>query len=344
MHSSKGSLPELEPAKLRAAEPATILLVYDCATWRDAARAHFDAEAFTTLDANSLNAALETARLASLNLIVCDRMIADLDPGALCQRLQADPYTADVPLLLLTAATGDEQAVIEAIEAGAAECLPLHAPTALVRKKAARLIAQHQETRARRVAEAKYRDLIETLPAIVYVADAEPPYTTTYVSSKTAMLGYTPDEWYRRPDMWLSLLHPDDAARVMRETEAARAAGQEAEYEYRMIARDGAVHWFHDKGRFVFDKDGRALCGQGVMIDITERKRMEEALRRHEERFRLLIENSYDIVTILERDGTIRYESPSIERLVGYRPEALIGRSVFEFIHPDDLQSVLVAL
>jgi two-component system, cell cycle sensor histidine kinase and response regulator CckA len=66
----------------------------------------------------------------------------------------------------------------------------------------------------------------------------------------------------------------------------------------------------------------------------------EESLRNSEKRFRSLIENVLDIITILNRDGTISYESPSVERVLGYKPEELIGRPVFEFIHPDDLQNV----
>src|SRR5437763_11492703 len=59
--------------------------------------------------------------------------------------------------------------------------------------------------------------------------------------------------------------------------------------------------------------------------------------------FRLLTENSLDIISILEPDGTIRYESPSVARILGYQPEELVGRSAFEFIHPDDLADVAKA-
>ena len=61
------------------------------------------------------------------------------------------------------------------------------------------------------------------------------------------------------------------------------------------------------------------------------------ALQHREEHFRALIENSSDIVTILDADGIIRYHSPSTERLMGYAREALVGRRVFELVHPDDL-------
>jgi diguanylate cyclase (GGDEF)-like protein/PAS domain S-box-containing protein len=71
------------------------------------------------------------------------------------------------------------------------------------------------------------------------------------------------------------------------------------------------------------------------------RRRAEEALRENERRFRSLIERSSDIITVIDRDGTILYESPSIERLLGRTPGELIGTKLQQHIHPDDVAAVL---
>jgi PAS domain S-box-containing protein len=81
-----------------------------------------------------------------------------------------------------------------------------------------------------------------------------------------------------------------------------------------------------------------------VLATAVERGRAEDALRQSEEHFRSLTENASDIVTILGDDGIIRYTSPSVQRLLGYRTSDLLGRNAFEFIHPDDLAPVLEAL
>jgi len=78
----------------------------------------------------------------------------------------------------------------------------------------------------------------------------------------------------------------------------------------------------------------------GSVRDITEYNQAEVALRQSEAKFRSLIQNSSDIIGIIEIDGTIRYESPSIERILGYKPEELIGKNALEFIHPDDTSEI----
>jgi PAS domain S-box-containing protein len=76
------------------------------------------------------------------------------------------------------------------------------------------------------------------------------------------------------------------------------------------------------------------------------RKRLEaeQALRQKEERFRSLIENGLDIITVLDAEGVIDYESPSIERILGYKPETLIGKNLIQYIHPEDQSHVLKTL
>jgi diguanylate cyclase (GGDEF)-like protein/PAS domain S-box-containing protein len=82
-------------------------------------------------------------------------------------------------------------------------------------------------------------------------------------------------------------------------------------------------------------EDGERLF-TGVMRDVTERKEGEKAIKESEERFRSLVQNTSEIITILEADGTIRYVSPAVERVMGYKPEEQVGINAFASVHPED--------
>lgn len=94
----------------------------------------------------------------------------------------------------------------------------------------------------------------------------------------------------------------------------------------------------------IMDETGKIYNVIHVARDITRHKQMEDTLRRNEEHFRSVTENVLDIITVLDTYGTISYESPSVERVLGYKPEELIGKNAFELIHPEDLPGVMGAL
>ncbi|MGH7553644.1 MAG: PAS domain S-box protein, partial [Longimicrobiales bacterium] len=99
--------------------------------------------------------------------------------------------------------------------------------------------------------------------------------------------------------------------------------------------KDGRV--FDRRSGPVTSDDGHYYGRIWFFRDITDRKQSERQLRQREEYFRSLIENGGDIIGIIDPEGVIRYDSPSVERVLGYTPRQLAGRSVFEFLHPDDV-------
>jgi PAS domain S-box-containing protein len=86
--------------------------------------------------------------------------------------------------------------------------------------------------------------------------------------------------------------------------------------------------------------DARQQAYVVVARDVTQRRATEQALRASEERARALIEHARDIVAVLAADGTVLYESPAVERVLGFRPEEMVGRSGYDFVHPDDAAGI----
>lgn len=131
-----------------------------------------------------------------------------------------------------------------------------------------------------RRAELRYRSLVESLPAIVYIDELDERASNVYTSPRTEpMLGYTARDWQEVPDFWVAILHPEDRDRAVSAQRLHVESGEPFEQTYRLIARDGRVVWVRDVATVVTDEDGTPLYSQGFLLDITEQKRAEERLR-----------------------------------------------------------------
>lgn len=231
MKSVKSLLSENKMVAPCLIESSSILLVNDHPSWLEAARTILDSHEFIISSADSLESAQEMARALPPDLIVSDLAISGMSCADICRRLKAEPCLTDVPILLITSPSGDDQSLIEGMEAGADDCLHITASGVLIRKKAERLISQFKEKRA-----------------------------------------------------------------------------------------------------------------SESLSDIAEHNFVEKELRSGDERFRLLLENSSEVISIIGTDGGVRYQSPSIKQVLGYEPEEMIGKSAFALVHPDDQQKAAETL
>jgi PAS domain S-box-containing protein len=138
------------------------------------------------------------------------------------------------------------------------------------------------------VAEAKYRSLVERLPAVSYTVNdprrpddpSEGLVPDEYVSPQIQdLIGCSPDEWLADQTAWRRYVHPDDVAMVIDRWHRDSAAGDLFDLEYRMVAKDGRVVWVHDQAALVREVSGEPHLWQGIMLDVTERREAEEALK-----------------------------------------------------------------
>ncbi|HEY9619542.1 MAG TPA: PAS domain-containing protein, partial [Crinalium sp.] len=177
------------------------------------------------------------------------------------------------------------------------------------------------------------------IPGAVYRCEGTGTWTMQFISDAIeAISGYPASDFIQdRVRPFSSIIHSEDVALLQEAAQKALPQQQIYVVEYRILHADGRVRWVYDKGQGVFDAEGQLLWFDGVIFDISDRKQIEEALQSSEERFRSLVQNSTDITTVLSEDGTILYQSPSIERILGYSPEIFVGRYAFDWLHPDDL-------
>jgi PAS domain S-box-containing protein len=199
-----------------------------------------------------------------------------------------------------------------------------------------------------REAETKYRTLVERIPAITYTAEFGETAAWLYVSPQIeAILGFTPHEWMVRPNLWSRRLHPEDRDRVLADEQQSQDTGVPMLCEYRLLTKQGRVVWVRDESVVAKSADGQPLL-QGVMLDITERKRAEGQLREAEARYRTLVEQIPAITYIDSYEGVpgqyrTTYVSPQIESMLGYSSKDFMDKPDLwpTLIHPADRDRVL---
>ncbi len=129
-------------------------------------------------------------------------------------------------------------------------------------------------------AEARYRTLVEQIPAITFIASLDGSNEELYVSPQIeALLGWTAEEWLETPTLWFGRLHPDDRKRWQEDFSQLCLFGMRFGAEYRLYRRDGRMIWVRGEAQVVRDADGMPIFIQGIVYDITERKGAEEVLR-----------------------------------------------------------------
>ncbi len=199
-----------------------------------------------------------------------------------------------------------------------------------------------QAEKALREAETKYRTLVEHMPAIVYVDLANESRNTIYINSQVQkMLGYSPEDWIAKPDLCIDIVHPEDSERMWKELDESEARGRFA-CDYRYIAKDGHIVWVRDEAVLIKNEGERPSVWQGVMLDITAQKQAEEALRKSEERYKLMAWATKDAVWDWDIQANQVWWGEGLQKIFHYSSEMTQTNSEwwFDHIHRDDQAKV----
>jgi PAS domain S-box-containing protein len=183
-----------------------------------------------------------------------------------------------------------------------------------------------------RQSETQYRELIETMPDGVYKSSHEGKFLEVN-PALVKILGYDSKEELLGIDIKIQLYFEEED----RESAALEESLKEMA-TFRLKKKNGSEVWVEDNGRHVADTDGNIMYHEGILRDITERKRAEDALRRSEIKHGKMVANIGDIIVIIDKEGINRYKSPNVEKWFGWKPDELIGFSAWDNIHPDDLE------
>ena len=274
--------------------------------------------------------ALETFRP---DVVLSDYSLPRFDGmKALKLALQHAPLT---PLIIWTGSIS-EDAAVDCVKAGASNYI-LKDNLKRLGPAILRALEEKELLAARKQAEQKYQSIFENSMEGIFQSSPDGRYLSLnpamahlygYVSPRDMIesIQNIATQIYVEPEkrsLFVSLLETQDRVE---------------HFEARNYRKDGSIIWTSTSARTVRDQDGKILYYEGFLQDITQSKSVEEALQQSEKRFRALIENGLDDISLLAVDGTLLWESPSTIRNLGYEPDKYVGRNIFELMHPEDLE------
>src|SRR5205085_790381 len=189
-----------------------------------------------------------------------------------------------------------------------------------------------QAEAALRRSEDRLRLVIDTIPMMAW--SVQPDGTVDFVNRR--WLDYTGLSFEEEIERPTRAIHPEDLPRVIEKWRADMAAGRASEDEMRMQGADGEYRWFLVRTAPLRDEQGNIVKWYGVSIDIQERKQAEAALRRSEDRLRLVIETIPAMVFTALPDGSVDFVNPRWLQYMGLSLEDVRDWGWKDTIHPED--------
>ncbi len=188
---------------------------------------------------------------------------------------------------------------------------------------------------ALKLSQRNYESLVNTVEGIVWEADAQ-TLAISFVSQEAErLLGYPLQQWLDEPTFWKNHIHPDDRDWAVEFCVSSTAQGKDHDLEYRMLAADGRVVWVRDLVRIVFE-NGAPKKLRGIMVEITQVKQVESALRESESQLRSIVETTPECVKVIDRNGTLlKINKAGLEMAECDQVDSILGLSVYDLVAPE---------
>ncbi|MEZ4599812.1 MAG: PAS domain S-box protein [Syntrophotaleaceae bacterium] len=176
--------------------------------------------------------------------------------------------------------------------------------------------------------------VVENSPAVLFLWKAEDGWPVELVSDNVKQFGYAPEDFLSGALTYASIIHPDDLERVTREVgESCEKGADQLQLEYRIVTREGEVRWINEHSHIERDTSGSVKTFEGIVIDVTERKRMEEELYNSREKYQSMVEAFDGFIYICSQDYRIEFMNP---KLVEWTGKDAVGQLCYKTLHGRD--------
>lgn len=288
----------------------------------------------------SAGEACKVLQKEEINLVLLDLSLPD--SNGLQSYEIVDEYAGSIPIVVLTGLI-DMEIALETMASGAQDYLIKgEFDEKLLEKSIQYSIERKKSQESLRESIDRYKFVTRVTNDVVWDMNLSSKTILWAEENMRRVFGYDIQNGETDFDFWSDKIHPDDRDRVVKNLldVCNDQKSDQWEDEYRFMRSNGEYAYVLDQGYLLY-VNGKSIRMIGSMQDITERKLAELKLLDSEKRFRSLVQNGSDMIKILDNKGIFTFSSPSVEKVLGYRQEEIVGQSTFDFIHPDDLQDIL---
>ncbi len=284
--------------------------------------------------------AIKTLQNENINLVLLDLSLPD--SNGLQSYESINEYAASIPIIVLTGLI-DMEVALETMASGAQDYLIKgEFDEKLLDKSIQYSIERKKSQENLRESNERYKFVTKATNDVVWDMNLETKRILWAGESLKRLFGYELPDDESDFEFWSSkILEEERDSVVQRLLTACNGTGNELwNDEYRFKKADGTYAYILDKGYLIY-KNNKAIRMIGSMQDITERKLAELQVVNSERRFRSLVQNGSDMIKILDENGVFTFASPSVEHVLGFSLDTIVGKSTFEFIHPDEKAEII---
>jgi len=188
----------------------------------------------------------------------------------------------------------------------------------------------------------KLEEIYKNSPVVAFLWTAEKDWPVEFVSDNITQFGYTPEDFTSGNLIFGDIVHPEDLDFVRNDVTRLEIEGRQFfSKEYRILTRAGETRWVAERSLLASDEDGRPSYYQGIIIDITDRKMVEQTLLETEKKFRLIFENSPLGIFTFDKDGTITHCNDNIAKIMGASKDKIIGLNMLRGIKDQEMKDAV---
>lgn len=281
-----------------------------------------------------------------IDLMILDLGLPDLSGKEMLQHLIADKVS--LPPFIVSTGQGDERIAVEMMRLGAKDYVVKDVNFLIILPEVVKRVLKEMANEKKLLeTEAQLRHQEEKLTLIVSAMEdvvcsfSWPDFELLYINqSAEKLFGFGFKELQEARSFWKMIVHIDDLQfldimleQIMRE--------HRTEVEMRIVKRDQTIRWINARGVAVIKDNGIIHRMDYLIRDVTDRKLAEEALLKSEEKYRLIAENTGDVIQIIDLNLCITYISPAVKKILGYEPDELVNTPITNIISKDSVKDIL---